>query len=1699
MGKLVALICAFVIAACGDGWHPSAAEDQANGSDGGPCTSTITSLDVWLSTASIDTMQTAQAVAMGTNPTGVRCDASSRVVWTSSDARIATIEHGAVIPHRGGTVMVTASYHELSDSELLQVVDGTVTITKLSVAGDAATLPVGQELQFHATADFSDGTQRDVTNDAAWSIDPDSVAAIDATGNVTGMHLGNATVTAQWMTATGSAPLSMTAAQVMRIEVDGFSLAAGYTKLATATAVYSDGSTLDVSAVAQWSSTPANVATVGAIGLVTAHAPGSADLAATVGSVTGHGSVTVTAATLTTLEVSPATVNLGVGAEIQLGAIGVFSDGSRVEMTNQVAWSIAGIGNAVITMGGRVSSPSAGIATATATFGTVSASAVVVVTAAQLSQIQVPAAVTIPQGRWLDLSPIGVYSDGTTSALANASFSSSNTAVATVSGTGRITAIGAGTADITVTSGAISAVVHVVITAVTVQTILISPIAVVTTVGAVTQMSASATYSDGTVVDVTAQGAWDVGNATVATVSNAAATRGQLTGVTAGITTVTFELDTVTASAAVIVSAATLDDLIVTPPALVLPAGMDGAVVALGHYSDGSSVDVTSQATWSSSDSTIATVSNAQGTFGHVVAKAAGTATITVTKGAITKTVSVTVTAAVLDHIELPTTPLVVPQGMTLPVIATGVYSDGSRIDITSSVGWSSSAPAIASVSNLALTIGVVRGNSVGSATLTASSNGHTATVPVTVTSAILQSIVMPSSLTVPKGLTLPLVATGMYSDGSSVDITNAVTWASSAPAIASVSNLAGHLGLVTGNAVGDATVTATYGGQTVTTQVHVTAALLQSLSFASSTMTLPRGLTAPIVATGVYSDGSVADLTKSVTWTSSAPAIATVSSVIANAGLVTGVAQGTATITASLSGKTATTTVTVTSAILSSIQLPSQLTVPKGLSVPVIATGVYSDGSLADITTSVTWSSSAPAVASVSGVAGSIGVVTGNAVGSATVTASLNGQSSTVTVQVTSAVLQAIQLPATTQIVPRGLTLPIVATGIYSDGSIAQLTSSVTWSSSAPGIASVSNLVANAGLVTGIAEGTTTVTATLGTTSSTVTVQVTAAVLQGISLPAQTVTVATGLSVPVIATGLYSDGSQADLTKQVTWSSSAPAIATVSNLVSSIGVVTGVAAGDATLTASYNGQTATVPVHVTAAILQAIQLPAQPITVARGLTVPVIATGVYSDGSIADITTNVTWTSSASAIASVSNLAGSVGLVTGVAVGDATLTAAYNGQASQIAVHVTSAVLQSLQLPASTVNVPKGLTVPVTALGAYSDGSLIDLTTAVTWSSSAPAIASVSNVVGSVGLVTGVATGDAVLTASYGGKSTTVPVHVSAAVLQSISLPTGPILVSKGLASPIIATGHYSDGSLATLTTNVIWSSSAPTIATVSNLVATAGIVSGVQTGFATITATLGTVSQTIQVQVTPAILQGITVNAPAALGLLQVGAVTATGTYSDGTTADLTSQVQFTSSNPLAATVSATGGLLGLAVGNTTITAKLGSVQGVATIGVGSDGCHLVINEVKAGTLLASKDDFVEIYNACSYAVDMSQLNLVYRDTLSVSDTVLVSLSGSIVAGQYRIYVGTQFSSGGTIDGTFTTDIGGLLGGAVGLRITSSGTLVDSVAWGVTINGLGEGAVLGAITLGSTLARIPNGRDTNWNLADFALLTTSTPRAAN
>ena len=163
-----------------------------------------------------------------------------------------------------------------------------------------------------------------------------------------------------------------------------------------------------------------------------------------------------------------------------------------------------------------------------------------------------------------------------------------------------------------------------------------------------------------------------------------------------------------------------------------------------------------------------------------------------------------------------------------------------------------------------------------------------------------------------------PFIATGTYSDGSTANLTPQVTWASSNPAAATISNAPGSQGTATGTGIGSAGISASLNGVTSPTDtLTVTAAALASIALTPASPSAPKGTTEPFTATGTYTDGTTANLTPQVTWASGTPTVAT----IGPSGVASAVSPGTAGITASLNGVTSPSDpLTVTAAALLSI-----------------------------------------------------------------------------------------------------------------------------------------------------------------------------------------------------------------------------------------------------------------------------------------------------------------------------------------------------------------------------------------------------------------------------------------------------------------------------------------------------------------------------------------------------------------------------------------------------------------------------------------------------------------------------------------------------------------------------------------------------------------------------------------------------------
>ena len=171
-------------------------------------------------------------------------------------------------------------------------------------------------------------------------------------------------------------------------------------------------------------------------------------------------------------------------------------------------------------------------------------------------------------------------------------------------------------------------------------------------------------------------------------------------------------------------------------------------------------------------------------------------------------------------------------------------------------------------------------------------------------------------------------------------------------------------------------------------------------------------------------------------------------------------------------------------------------------------------------------------------------------------------------------------------------------------------------------------------------------------------------------------------------------------------------------------------------------------------------------------------------------------------------------------------------------------------------------------------------------------------------------------------------------------------------------ATGTYSDGSKKDVTKSVKWASSNTSFATVSST----GLTTGIAAGSVTITAISGTISASAILQITPAVLNSISItpaNTSLAAGSTQQ--FVATGKYSDGSTVAITNSVSWATSAPSVATISNSGLAQAIAAGQSAVSASLGLVTGQTTLTVSSPTVvGLSLSPSDPSTQLGSKVQF-------------------------------------------------------------------------------------------------------------------------------------------
>ncbi|MBK7832773.1 MAG: Ig-like domain-containing protein [Gemmatimonadetes bacterium] len=761
-----------------------------------------------------------------------------------------------------------------------------------------------------------------------------------------------------------------------------------------------------------------------------------------------------------------------------------------------------------------------------------------------------PASATLNIGSSLQLSATPRDAQG--NALSRpVVWSSSAIAVATVSPSGVVTAVAPG-GPITVNaeSGGGSGAMALLVVPAPVATVTVTLASTALIVGQTVQ--ASAVVKDGTGNTLTGRAVtWTSSDVSVATVSAS----GLVQGLSPGLTTITATAEGKSGTSVLSVT---------PPPVATVSVELDATSLVVGKSIQASAVlrdergTVLTERTvaWSSSNVGVATIT----LTGLVTAVAVGSVTLTATSEGKSGSAGLAVVPPPVATISVVLASATVIVGQSTTATPTLRDADG-KVLIGRSIAWSSAEPTVATVSPS----GVVTGIAQGTTLIFASSEGRTGRAQVIVIRAPVASVTVAlngGSLLVGQNAQ----ADATLRDAGGVVLTGrTVTWTSSNPSIATVSGN-GTSATVAAVAPGSVTIAAASEGVT-----GMSSTLTVSLVPVASVVLVPPMPLPPCVSIGsslsfqvVLKDSSGEVLPgRAVTWSTSNPAVATVNA----GGVVTGIAPGTTALTATSEGKNASISIAVCQRSVASVNVTVN-SAPLIVGQTTQATATVRDAQGNVLTgRPVTWSSSTPAVATVS----TTGLITAVAPGTVTVAATSEGVSGT------SPSLSVVPVPVAAVTVSLGSTSLDVGQTTQGAATVRDAKGNVlsgrpvVWTSSSLGVATVSTT----GVITAVAPGTATVTATsegVSGTSPPLTVS---------PVPVASVTASLGATTlrvwqTTVGVATVRDAQGSPLTgRLVTWTSSNSTVATVD----SVGVVTGISPGIATLTATSEGKSGSTPV----------------------------------------------------------------------------------------------------------------------------------------------------------------------------------------------------------------------------------------------------------------------------------------------------------------------------------------------------------------------------------------------------------------------------------------------------------------------------------------------------------------------------------------
>ena len=1133
----------------------------------------------------------------------------------------------------------------------------------------------------------------------------------------------------------------------------------------------------------------------------------------------------------------------------------------------------------------------------------------------------------------LQYQALATYSDGSEKDVTTSvSWQASDTNVASIAAGGKALALAAGSTRISATltsttpgASDLTDDANLSVTDAALDALVVTPAEALTLVGLDKAFMAEALFSDGHRQDVTQDASWSSLNSAVATVTNSENSKGVARGISVGDVFIQASFGAKAASGELIVLASKPKALVVSPKNHTLPKGTGVALHADLLLEDGLSLNVTAQSQWQAAAPSVATVDNAGFVSAQQSGQTAVTATLSFAGVSLADSASITVTDAVLESLSLTPAQASIPVGRTQSYQLMGLYSDGSIHPLGQVASWQSSDPAIATVKGAGTAVGLQP----GSVQIEASVHGLSAQAQLAVTDAVVTSLVVtPGTARVPLGYEGCFSANAHFSDGSSQDVTQDALWQSGDESVVTLVALGEFGGSAKGVAVGATEVTASFAGLTASSLVTVTDAELKQYSIAPVTSTVAAGLTLQYTASGVFTDGTVQDLTRQSSWITTDPSIADI-----NGGGLAGAYQpGTVTVQGSFRGYSANASLTVTAAEVRELQLtPLQVKVPVGTEGLFEATAFYTDGHIEQVNTKAQWrSNDETLVAVANGAEG--GMAQALAVGQTQVSVTFAGLSRSADVEVTPATLVELTISPIQAEIALGLNQHYQAFARFSDNSSKEVTLESSWLAADAAVARIDKY----GVAHSVAIGETQVQASYLGYKATASLKVTEPVLLELQISPPTASLPIKGVMNFRASAIFSDSQVVDVTTGSGWTVDDPGIAQVETVSITSGRTTGLATGNTRVNVTYAGMTATAELTVTDLEYLGINVEPYESSVIQGLTRQYRTFAVYKNAlgqTISQEVSGALWEVEKPSIATIDQM----GLATGQSEGQTMIFAHYLGYRGEASLRVLPKNFDSLKVVPDTAKVPLGTKGRFKALASYAGYSYeVDVTELSTWSSNATDIVSVVATGAKGGQATALALGNATVTASFDGRLTaSAAVAVYEPEIASFEVTPAYLAVEPNTTGQLNAIVHYVDGSSRDVTLDSAWVSDTPSDATVETGTEFSGRVTGhVDNGFATVTASYQGMSDTAEVSVYDQPIAHFRFE-PAELSVA-VGDTTfftLWAVFDDGHEEDYSRWVKAEADDPTLVTVGSRS-VEGLREGQTLLRARMDNVYGEAVV---------------------------------------------------------------------------------------------------------------------------------------------------------------------